>query len=67
MKNLHEAYVRKNEEYRIRVVDPVCELVRYLGRKIAEKRPKEWFARLSPEDQITLTSSPIYDYVEVMP
>ena len=67
MKNLHEAYVRNNEEYRIRVVDPVCELVRYLGRKIAEKRPKEWFARLSPEDQTTLTSSPIYDYVEVMP
>jgi len=67
MKNLHVAYVRKDEDYRRDVVDPVCELIRYMGRKIVEKNPVEWFSRLSLEDQHTLVSSPIYEYVEVMP
>ena len=67
MKNLHVAYVRKDENYRRTVVDPVCDLVRYMGRKIVEKNPVEWYNRLSKEDQLTLSSSPIYDYVEVLP
>ncbi len=67
MKNLHIAYVMKDEEYRREVVDPVCELVRYLGRRMAEGDPVAWFNKLSVEDQKLVTSAPIYDYVEIIP
>lgn len=67
MKNLYLAYVMKNETYRIEVVDPVCDLVRYLGRKMSEGDPVTWFNKLSAEDQQLVTASPIYNFVEIIP
>ena len=67
MKNLYVAYVLKDDDYRKEVVEPVCDLVRYLGRKMAEGDPVAWFNRLSAEDQLLVTSAPIYDFVEIIP
>ena len=67
MKNLHLAYVLKKESYRQEVVDPVCELVKYLGRRMAEGDPVKWFNKLSIEDQLLVISAPIYDFVEIIP
>lgn len=67
MKNLHLAYVMKKESYRKEVVEPVCDLVRYLGRKMAEGNPVDWFNKLSDADKHMVISSPIYDFVEIIP
>jgi len=67
MKNLHVAYVLKDEVYRKEVVDPVCELVKYLGKRMADGDPVKWFNELSIEDQSLVTSAPIYDFVEIIP
>jgi uncharacterized protein len=67
MKNLYTAYVMKDEAYRVGCVDPVCELVKYMGKKMAEGDPVGWFNKLSTEDQRFVTSAPIYDYVEIIP
>ena len=67
MKNLHIAYVLKDEEYRREVVDPVCGLVKYLGKKMADGDPVKWFNKLSLENQQLVASAPIYDFVEIIP
>jgi radical SAM protein with 4Fe4S-binding SPASM domain len=67
MKNLHLAYVMKKESYRNEVVDPVCSLVKYLGKKMAEHDPVKWFHNLSEADQTLVKFAPIYDFVEIIP
>ena len=67
MKNLYVAYVLKDNDYRREVVEPVCDLVKYLGRKIAEGDPVAWFNKLSPDDKLLVTDAPIYDFVEIIP
>jgi hypothetical protein len=57
----------KDEAYRVGCVDPVCELVKYMGKKMAEGDPVGWFNKLSLENQQFVTSAPIYDYVEIIP
>ena len=67
MKNLHLAYVKGDNAYRTNVVEPICDLVRYLGEEVDRHDPHAWFARapLAVRDQ--LSSCPVYEYVEVMP
>jgi uncharacterized protein len=67
MKNLHLAYVKGDSAYRTNVVEPICDLVRYLGEEVDRHDPHAWFARapLAVRDQ--LSSCPVYEYVEVMP
>lgn len=67
MKNLHMAYVQGNDQYRTRVVEPICELVRFMGREIDAHDARGWFERAEPAAQQELARSPVYDYVEVMP
>jgi len=45
----------------------VCELVKYLGKRMADGDPVKWFNKLSIEDQLLVTSAPIYDFVEIIP
>ena len=67
MKNLHLAYVKGDTAYRENVVEPICDLVRYLGEEVDRHDPQAWFARmpLSVRDQVA--GCPVYEYVEVMP
>ncbi len=67
MKNLHLGYVMKDARYRRNVVEPICALIRFIGREIDRHAPHEWFARLSPPLRRQLTECEIYEYVEVMP
>ena len=67
MKNLYLAYVRKDQRYRDKVVDPICDLVRFLGREIDRHDPHAWYAKASLSVRKTLRDCEIYEYVEIMP
>lgn len=67
MKNLYLGYVKKDEHYRNNVVDPICGLIRFMGRLIDIYQPADWYARLSPQLRRQLTDCEVYEYVEVMP
>ena len=67
MKNLYRGYVQNDAKYRTEVVEPICELVRFLGEEIDRHDPQAWFARLSVPLRRQLTDCPVYEYVEVMP
>lgn len=67
MKNLHVAYVRRDEPYRRAVVEPICELVKFLGREIDRHDPVAWYRRSRLEVREEVAGSRIYDYVEIMP
>jgi radical SAM protein with 4Fe4S-binding SPASM domain len=67
MKNLHLGYVRGDEAWRQRVTDPVCELVRHLGREVDRHDVAAWYARLPLPLRRRLTDCEVYEYVEIMP
>jgi len=67
MKNLYLGYVKKDERYRRNVVEPICALIRFMGREIDRYAPQDWFAKLSPPLRRQLTDCEVYEYVEVMP
>ncbi|OIQ83331.1 hypothetical protein GALL_348690 [mine drainage metagenome] len=67
MKNLYLGYVKKDERYRRNVVEPICALIRFIGREIDGHAPQDWFARLSPPLRRQLTDCEVYEYVEIMP
>ena len=67
MKNLWLAYVKGDERYRTQVVEPICELIRFMGREIDRHDPAGWFARLPLPVRRRLTDAEVYEYVEVMP
>lgn len=67
MKNLWLAYVRKDERYRREVTEPICELVRHLGRAVARHDPGNWYARLPLAAKKQLRDCEVYEYVEIMP
>jgi len=67
MKNLYLGYVQKDERYRRNVVEPICELVRFLGREVDKHDPHAWFARLPLPLRKRLVDAEVYEYVEIMP
>ena len=67
MKNLHLGYVGKDARYRRNVVEPICELLRFIGREIDRRDPQDWFSRVTLPVRRTLASAEVYDYVEIMP
>ncbi|HEX5802695.1 MAG TPA: SPASM domain-containing protein, partial [Azospira sp.] len=67
MKNLYLGYVKNDLRYRGNVVEPICELLRFIGREVDRHDPQAWFARLPVPARQRLTSAEIYDYVEIMP
>ena len=67
MKNLYLGYVKNDLRYRRNVVDPICELLRFLGREIDRHDPKAWFAALPLPLRRQITDCEVYEYVEVMP
>lgn len=67
MKNLHLGYVKNDERYRRNVVEPICDLLRFMGREIDRHDPQAWFARLPLPVRQRLIDNEIYEYVEIMP
>jgi radical SAM protein with 4Fe4S-binding SPASM domain len=67
MKNLYLGYVKKDARYRDNVVEPICELVRYMGREIDRHDPQSWFAQASLPVRRQVTDAEVYEYVEIMP
>ena len=67
MKNLYLAYVKGDKEYRSKVVEPICELVRFLGREIDRHDPQAWYAKAPLGIRKTLRDCEVYEYVEIMP
>ena len=67
MKNLHVAYVRKDDDYRRQVVEPVCELVKFLGEEIDRRDPVAWYANAPLALRKEIADCEVYEYVEVMP
>ena len=48
-------------------VEPVCELLKFLGREIDRHDPHAWFARASLPVRKQVTDCEVYEYVEIMP
>ena len=67
MKNLHLAYVRQDEPYRSQVVEPICELIRFMGSEIDRRDPQAWFDRATVPVRRQLMDCEVYEYVEIMP
>lgn len=67
MKNLYLAYVKGVDDYRRNVVEPVCDLVRFLGEEVERHDPRAWFARAPLAVRNAVTSCEVYEYVEIMP
>ena len=67
LKNLHNAYVLQDLAYRAEVVEPICELIRFMGREIDRRDPQAWFERASLPVRKLVTDCEVYEYVEVMP
>jgi uncharacterized protein len=67
MKNLYNGYVKKNERYRDNVVDPICELIRFMGREINKRSPQAWFDQATLPVRKQITDCEVYEYVEIMP
>jgi uncharacterized protein len=67
MKNLYLGYVKRDERYRANVVDPICELIRFMGREIDRRNPRAWFDRAAKAVCEQIMDCEVYEYVEVMP
>ncbi|MBZ8139249.1 radical SAM protein [Rubrivivax gelatinosus] len=67
MKNLYLGYVREDGDWRAKVTDPICELVRHLGREIDRHDAAAWFEQLPLPQRRVLLDCEVYQYVEVMP
>ena len=67
MKNLYLGYVKNDERYRANVVEPICELLKFIGREVDRHDPHAWFARLPVPLRKQLVDAEVYEYVEIMP
>lgn len=67
LKNLYLAYVKGDNNYRSKVVEPICELVRFMGREIDRHDPHAWYAKAPLDVRKALRDCEVYEYVEIMP
>ncbi len=67
MKNMYNGYVKQELQYRTRVVEPICELIRFMGREIDRRNPQAWFDQATLTVRRQLTDCEVYEYVEIMP
>ncbi len=67
MKNMYLGYEKNDLRYRTNVVEPICELVRFMGREIDKRNPQAWFERASLPVRRQITDCEVYEYVEIMP
>ncbi|MGQ0709228.1 MAG: radical SAM protein [Rhodoferax sp.] len=67
MKNMYLGYEKNDLRYRANVVEPICELLRFMGREIDRRDPQAWFEHASLPVRRQITDCEVYEYVEVMP
>jgi len=67
MKNLWLGYVKEDARYRANVVEPICDLLKFIGREIDRHDPHAWFARATLPVRRQITGCEVYEYVEIMP
>ncbi|MCK2095778.1 radical SAM/SPASM domain-containing protein [Thauera aromatica] len=67
MKNLWLGYVKEDARYRANVVEPICDLLKFIGREIDRHDPQAWFARATLPVRRQITACEVYEYVEIMP
>jgi len=67
MKNMHVGYVRQDARYRVNVVEPICELIRFMGREIDRRNPQAWFDQATLPVRRQILECEVYEYVEIMP
>jgi uncharacterized protein len=67
MKNMHRGYVTNDLSYRSNVVEPICELIRFMGQEIDKRSPQAWFEQLTLPVRKQIMDCEVYEYVEVMP
>jgi len=67
MKNMHVAYVKQDDNHRTNVVEPICELIRFMGQEIDTRNPQGWFNQATVPVRKLLLDCEVYEYVEVMP
>lgn len=67
MKNLYLAYEKNDSNYRINVVEPVCDLVKFLGNEIDKYDYKNWFINQDLRIRNLIRDNEIYEFVEIMP
>ena len=67
MKNMHAGYVLQDTRYRVNVVEPICELIRFMGREIDKRQPQAWFEQATLPVRRQVMECEVYEYVEIMP
>ena len=67
MKNMYRGYVQHDERYRSQVVEPICALIRFMGREIDKHQPQAWFDQATLAVRKQITDCEVYEYVEIMP
>lgn len=67
LKNLYRAYVENDADYRSKVVEPICSLVRFMGEEVDRHDPKSWFGRAPLAVRDRVANNEVYEYVEIMP
>ena len=67
MKNLYLGYVKNDEHYCSNVVEPICELIKFIGREVDRHDPHDWVSRLTLSVRKQIIDAEIYEYVEIMP
>jgi radical SAM protein with 4Fe4S-binding SPASM domain len=67
MKNMYLGYVKRDERYRANVVEPICELIRFMGREIDRRNPQAWFEQATLPVRKQIMDCEVYEYVEIMP
>lgn len=66
MKNMYRGSVTNDLRYRSNVVEPICELIRFMGQKIDKHKPQAWFEQLTLPMCKQIMNCEVYEYVEVM-
>lgn len=49
------------------MIDPICELIRFMVRKIDKRNPQAWFDQATLPVRKQITDCEVYEYVEIMP
>lgn len=67
MKNMYLGYVKNDLRYRANVVEPICELISFMGQEIDRHQPQAWFEQATLPVRKQIMDCEVYEYVEVMP
>ena len=67
MKNMHLAYVKDDTNWRIKVTEPICDLIRFMGEEVDRYDPQGWYAKAPLPVRNRLVNAEIYEFCEVMP